>query len=158
MSMKSSSPAPQEQQFFLELKDALNVPHRGPGAIPRKEVWSPLGRSEAWYSLILDHNKNDLPSLLDFRRLGVLTGNAEPLRVFAKWWGTGHEIAETDPKRILSNTLKADGSFVNLLSELLEDGVLSQQDACDLIPRAEARLRQAQEALDLLRERAGRNR
>jgi hypothetical protein len=155
---KSAASSAQDRRFILDIKEALAVAHRGPDAMPRKAVWMGLGKSESWYSLCLNPEEPDyLLSLLDLRRYAAITGNAEPLRVLARWWGDGHEIAETE-QRLLSSTLKADGAFEGRLSEALEDGAISLAEAQSLLPVAEARLRQAQESLDLLRHKAGRTR
>jgi hypothetical protein len=120
--------------------------------MPRKAVWMALGKSESWYSLILNPEELEtVPSLLDLRRYAAITGNCEPLRVLAKWWGDGHAIAGQDPHRMLSSTLRVDTEFSTYLAEALEDGDLSPKERKRLVSFAEVRLRQAQENLDALR-------
>ena len=122
--------------------------------MPRKAVWMAMKRSESWYSLVLNPEELEtVPSLLDLRRYAAITGNCEPLRVLAKWWGDGHSLVERDPHRMLSATLQVDSQFTSYLAEALEDGDISRQEREILVAFAESRLRQAQENLDSLRAR-----
>lgn len=152
MSPKNLPLSPQERGFVLELKDALAVPHRGPLAMPRKTVWMSLGRSESWYSLILDPDTLDLPNLTDLRRICAITRSREPLRIFERWLDAEREEgALPAPRRLLSEVLEADGLYQAKLARLLEDGDLSREDARKLIPLVAGRIRQNQEHYDLLK-------
>lgn len=136
--------SPQDRRFVLELKDALRLAHVGTDAMPRKAVWMALGKSESWYSLVLNPEELEtLPSLVDLRRYAAITGNAEPLRVLGKWWGDGHDLADQDPHHILGQTLRVDADFAGKLAMALADGSLSSEEARGLIHEAESRLRQA---------------
>lgn len=144
--------SPQDRRFILDLKESMAIAHRGVDAMPRKAVWMALGKSEGWYSRLLNPEEMDTaPSLLDLRRYAAITGNAEPLRVLAKWWGDGHAIVDQDPHRMLSTTIQADAAFATNLSKALEDGEITREESEGLIPLAEARLRQAQENVDALK-------
>lgn len=146
--------SPQDRRFVLDLKEALAVAHRGVDAMPRKAVWMALGKSEGWYSRLLNPEEMETaPSLLDLRRYAAITGNAEPLRVLAKWWGDGHAIVDQDPHRMLGTTIRTDAAFAAGLSQALEDGELTAAERDDLIPLAEARLHQAQRNVDALKGR-----
>jgi hypothetical protein len=148
---------PQDRRFDREIKEALAIPHLGPSAMPRKAVALAIGRSEGWYSRILNPDEYDwLPDLIDLRRIATVTGNAEPLRVLARWWGEGHELAETSPFNLLADTVATDDAFTTRLSQDLADGRLDQGEAKRLLPLAAARLQQAQQALDALKQRTRR--
>ena len=157
MSPKNLPLSPQERAFVLELKDALAAPHRGHMAMPRKAVWMALQRSESWYSLILDPETLDLPNLTDLRRICAITRNREPLRIFERWLEEDRaEAAQPDARRLLAEVLEADGLFQAKLARFLEDGDLSREEACKLLPMVAARIRQNQEHYDLLKGRARR--
>ena len=152
MSPKNLPLTPQERAFVLELKDALAVPHRGHMAMPRKAVWMALQRSESWYSLILDPDTLDLPNLTDLRRICAITRNREPLRIFERWLEEDRaEAAQPDARRLLAEVLEADGLFQAKLARFLEDGDLSREEACKLLPMVAGRIRQNQEHYDLLK-------
>ena len=138
------------------MKEALALPHRGVGGMPRKAVWSAMDRSESWYSLILDPEKNDLPNVVDFRKIVTITGNAEPLRVLDRWSGEGQGLAETDPQRLLTSSIEIDGLFTGQLAKALEDGRVTPSEARGLAHSAGARLLQAQQTFDALKKLAGR--
>lgn len=145
----------QDRRFILDLKQALGIVHVGPSAMPRKKVWGDIGRSESWYSLILDPEREDLPSLLDLRRIAAVSGNPEPLRVIAAWWGQGCEVCcDQDPHRMLSENIQLDALFSGGLADALADGRVSQAEAKELLRLAEAKVHQAQTTLDALRKRA----
>lgn len=124
--------------------------------MPRKAVWASLGRSESWYSLKLDPENTDLPDLVDLRKIATLTGNAEPLRVMARWWGEGHDLAEEDPQHLLTTSIEVDGLFTGQLSKALEDGLVEPHEAREILPAAGARVRKAQAAYDSLKKLARR--
>ena len=149
---------PQDRRFVLEVKEALLVPHMGPSAMPRKAVWSVIGRTEGWYSHVLNPEELDwLPDVVDLRKIATATGNREPLRVLVRWMGeTLLEEAEASPFELLAATVEADDAFTSQLSKDLADGVLDKDEAKELLPRAAARLAQAQKTSDDLRKRAGR--
>lgn len=131
--------------------------HRpGPNQVPRKVVWTGLGKSESWYSLILDPATLDCPSLLDLRRISAITGNAEPLRVIARWFCDGFDLVEPEPHRLLSEAIGADALFTGGLARALEDNQLTGPEAKALVKPAEARLHQAQMTVDALKQRARR--
>ena len=154
---KSRVWTPQDRRFDREIKEALAIPHQGPSAMPRKAVALAIGRSEGWYSRILNPDEYDwLPDLIDLRRIATVTGNAEPLRVLARWWGEGHELAEESPFDLLAETVEADDAFITRLSKDLADGKLDPDEAKRLLPFSAARLQQAQNAHDALRKQAGR--
>lgn len=139
------------------MKEALAVIHRpGPNQVPRKVVYTGLGKSESWYSLILDPETLDCPSLLDLRRISAITGNAEPLRVMARWFCDGFELLEPEPHRLLSDAIGSDALFTGRLARALEDNQLTAAEAKALVSPAEARLRQAQVTVDALKKRARR--
>lgn len=119
--------------------------------MPRKAVWMPLGKSESWYSLVLDPETLDLPNLLDLRKIATLTGNAEPLRVLARWWGEGHDLADASPSHLLTSAIEVDGLFTGQLAAALEDGTVTQAEAKALVRAAGTRLRNAQQVFDVLK-------
>ena len=140
------------------MKESLALPHRGADGMPRKVVWMPLGKSESWYSLVLDIETQDLPSLVDLRKISTLTGNSEPLRVLARWWGEGHDLAEPAPCRLLTKAIEVDGLLTGQLAAALEDGIVSRQEAKELLEAAGTRLCNAQQVFDVLKRlAAGRN-
>jgi len=149
---------PQDRRLVGEMKEALLIPHLGPSAMPRKAVASAIGRSEGWYSRVLNPEEYDwLPDLVDLRRIFNVTGNREPLRVWARWMGEAlTETVEGSPFEMLAQTVAADDAFTTQLSHALADGVLDQAEAKDLLPKAAARVQQAQKTIDALRKRAGR--
>jgi hypothetical protein len=153
---KARALSPQDRRFILDLKEALAVPHRGAEGMPRKAVWSALGKSESWYSLVLDPETHDLPGLIDLRKIATLTGNTEPLRVLARWWGEGHELAEVDPHHLLTSSIQADGLFSGQLAKALEDDQVEPHEAREILPSAEARLHQAQATVDNIKKLARR--
>jgi len=149
---------PQDRVFVLEIKEALWIPHRGASAMPRKAVWSVIGRTEGWYSHVLNLDELDwLPDVVDLRKIANVTGNREPLRVLVRWMGESlADDAVTSPFEMLAETVEADDAFTSQLSKDLADGVLDRDEAKRLVPRAEARLHQSQKAVDALRKQAGR--
>lgn len=149
---------PQDRRLVVEMKEALLIPHLGPSAMPRKAVASAIGRSEGWYSRVLNPEEYDwLPDLVDLRRIFNVTGNREPLRVWARWMGEAlTDTVEGSPFEMLAQTVSADDAFTTQLSHALADGVLDQAEAKSLLPRASARVQQAQKTIDALRKRAGR--
>jgi len=149
---------PQDRRLVVEMKEALLIPHLGPSAMPRKAVASAISRSEGWYSRVLNPEEYDwLPDLVDLRRIFNVTGNREPLRVWARWMGEAlTETAEGSPFEMLAQTVAADDAFTTQLSHALADGVLDQAEAKSLLPQASARMQQAQKTIDALRKRAGR--
>lgn len=149
---------PQDRVFVLEIKEALWLPHRGPSAMPRKAVWSAIGRTEGWYSHVLNLEELDwLPDVVDLRKIANVTGNREPLRVLVRWMGEALvEEPETSPFEMLAAMVQADDIFTSQLSKDLADGALDRSEAQKLVPKAEARLHQAQKVIDSLRKRAGR--
>lgn len=149
---------PQDRRLVVEMKEALLIPHLGPSAMPRKAVASAIGRSEGWYSRVLNSEEYDwLPDLVDLRRIFNVTGNREPLRVWARWMGEAlTETVEGSPFEMLAQTVSADDAFTTQLSHALADGVLDQAEAKALLPKASARVQQAQKTIDALRKRAGR--
>jgi hypothetical protein len=92
--------------------------------------------------------------LLDLRKIATLTNNSEPLRVLARWWGEGHDIAEASPNQLLTSAIEVDGLFTGQLAKALEDGVVTQGEAKALIVPAGSRLRNAQQTFDVLKRRA----
>lgn len=149
---------PQDRRFVVEMKEALMIPHLGASAMPRKAVASAIGRSEGWYSRVLNVEEYDwLPDVIDLRKITTVTGNREPLRVLVRWMGESLvEAADASPFELLAATVEADDVFTTQLSKALADGVLDQSEAKALLPPAGARLQQSQEAMDALRKRAGR--
>jgi hypothetical protein len=149
---------PQDRVFVLEIKETLWIPHRGPSAMPRKAVWSAIGRTEGWYSHVLNLDELDwLPDVVDLRKIANVTGNREPLRVLVRWMGESLvEEPATSPFEMLAATVQADDAFTSQLSKDLADGVLDRDEAKRLVPKAEARLNQSQKAVDALRRQAGR--
>ena len=149
---------PQDRRFVVEIKEALLVPHLGHAAMPRKVVASAIGRSEGWYSRILNQEEYDwLPDAVDLRRIATVTGNREPLRVFARWMGEDLVAVDSpSPFRMLADTVEADDAFTSQLSRDLADGVLDHEECLELLPKAAARLKQSQETVDALRKHAGR--
>lgn len=149
---------PHDLRFISELKGALAVPHQGPLGIPWKAVYTAIGRSDGWYSRVLNPAEPDwFPDVVDLRRIAAVTGNREPLRVLARW--TGEELnegPEMSPFQLLARTVEADDEFTTLLSKDLADGELDREEARELLPKASARLAQAQEATDALRRRVRR--
>ena len=155
---KSRAWMPQDRRFVVDIKEALLVPHMGAAAMPRKAVALSIGRSEGWYSRILNPEEYDwLPDVVDLRRIANVTGNREPLRVLARWLGEElAEATESSPFELLASTVETDDAFTAQLSRYLADGLLSPEEARDLLPKAQARLQQAQTTLDALRKQAGR--
>lgn len=154
---KSRVWTPQDRRFVVEIKEALAIPHQGPTGMPRKAVALAIGRTESWYSRVLNPEELDwLPDLVDLRRIATVTGSVEALRVLARWWGEGHELAEQCPFKLLAETVEADDIFTTRLSKDLADGKLDQTEAKNLLPLAAARLRQAESTVDALRKRARR--
>lgn len=149
---------PQDRRFSREIKEALLPPHMGPSAMPHKAVPASIGRSEGWYSRVLNFEEYDwLPDLVDLRKIANVTGNREPLRVLVRWMGEAlAEAKENSPFELLAETVEADDAFVAQLSKDLADGTLDRQEAMDLLPKAQARLQQAQAAIDALRRHMGR--
>lgn len=149
---------PQDRCFVLEIKQALWLPHMGPGAMPRKAVWSVIGRTEGWYSHMLNLDELDwLPDVVDLRKIATVTGNREPLRVLVRWMGEALvEPEEQSPFELLAQTVEADDAFTSQLSKDLADGRLDRDEAKRLLPKAAARLARAQKSMDALRKRAGR--
>jgi hypothetical protein len=149
---------PQDRAFVCAVKDALLTPHLGPAAIPRKAVASSIGRSEGWYSRVLNQEEYDwIPDLVDLRRITHATGNREPLRVLAQWMGEDLvERDETNPFTLLADTVGADDAFTTQLSQDLADGKLDREEALRLLEPASARLAQAQKTIDALRRVARR--
>jgi hypothetical protein len=149
---------PQDLRFVSELKDALAVPHAGPLGIPWKAVYGSIGRSDGWYSRVLNKAlPNWLPDAVDLRRIEAVTGCREPRRVLARW--AGEELPEVEalnPFQMLAQTVEADDDFTTELSRDLADGVLDQTEARNLLPAAAARLAQSQKVLDALRKQAWR--
>lgn len=150
---------PQDRRFSREIKEALLPPHMGPSAMPQKAVPASIGRSEGWYSRVLNFEEYDwLPDLVDLRKIANVTGNREPLRVLVRWMGEAlAEAKENSPFELLAATVEADDAFTSQLSKDLADGMLDPEEAKELLPKAAARLQQAQVALDALRKRAGGN-
>jgi len=148
---------PQERRFVVEVKEALLIPHLGHAAMPRKAVALAIGRSEGWYSRVLNHEEYDwLPDLIDLRRIFNATGNREPLRVLARWMGEALEEAlEDSPFVLLANTVHTDDLFTSELSHDLADGEMDQEEAKHLLPAAAARLQQAQKTFDAVQKLAG---
>ena len=125
--------------------------------MPRKAAAMDMGRSESYYSRLLNTEEMScIPDLVDLRRHMVATGSREPLRVLAKWVGDAPEDEDPNPFRLLAECEEASSAFNALLSKLLADGELSKADAIQLLPAAAAEVHQAQKALDALRKRAGR--
>lgn len=148
---------PQDRRFVVEIKEALQVPHMGPSGMPRKAVAMAIGRTESWYSRVLNVEELDwLPDLVDLRRIATVTGSVEALRVLARWWGEGHDLADGCPFQLLAETVEADDAFTTRLSKDLSDGRLDATEAKRLLPLAAARLRQSENAVDALRKRARR--
>jgi len=149
---------PQDRAIGREVKEALLIPHLGPSAMPRKAVASAIGRSEGWYSRVLNPEEYDwLPDLVDLRRIYNVTGNREPLRVLVRWMGEAlSDQPDGSPFEMLAQTVGADDAFTTQLSHALADGVLDQAEAKALLPKASARVQQAQNTIDALRKRAGR--
>lgn len=149
---------PQDRALVREFKEALLIPHLGPSAMPRKAVAQAIGRSEGWYSRVLNFEEYDwLPDLVDLRRIFNVTGNREPLRVWVRWMGEAlADSVEGSPFEMLAATVSADDAFTTQLSHALADGVLDQDEAKSLLPQAAARVQQAQKTIDALRKRAGR--
>lgn len=149
---------PQDRRFVVEIKEALLIPHLGAAAMPRKAVASGISRSEGWYSRIFNPEEYDwLPDVVDLRRIANVTGNREPLRVLARWLGEDLvESSDASPFELLADTVRTDDAFTSELSLDLADGVLDQGEAVELLPKAAARLRQAQDTYDKLHKRARR--
>lgn len=148
--------SPQDLRFILDLKESLGLPHRGPDGMPRKAVWSALGKSEAWYSLVLNPETLDLPNLVDLRKVCVITGNTEPLRVFSRWTEESAQGPEEQAGHLLTSTIEADHLFTGHLARALEDGRVSPKEARELVITAATRMRQAQQTFDTLKKLAGR--
>ena len=138
------------------MKEALTIPHRGPGAMPRKAVWASMSRSESWYSLKLDPDNQELPSLVDLRKSCAITGNTEPLRVLSRWTEDAVPSAEAQAGHLLTSTIEADHLFTGHLARALEDGQVSPKEARELVITAATRMRQAQQTFDTLKKLAGR--
>lgn len=153
---KSRVWTPQDLRFVRELKESLWIPHLGISAMPRKEVAAAIDRSEGWYSRVLNFDETDwIPDAVDLRKITNKTGNREPLRVFNRWMGEDLGPQErVNPFELLAQALDADGTFESEFSRDLADGELSREEAQRLLPKAAARLQQAQKAVDALRERA----
>ena len=149
---------PQDRRFVSEIKEALLMPHLGASAMPRKAVYMAIGRSDGWYSRVLNPEEYDwLPDVVDLRKIATVTGNREPLRVLVRWMGeTLLEAPEESPFELLAETVRADDDFTSELSHDLADGRLDNREAEALLPSAAARLRQAQKTFDLLQKQAGR--
>jgi hypothetical protein len=148
--------SPQDRRFILEVKEALVLPHHGPEGMTRKAVWGPLGRSESWYSLVLDTEKQDLPNLLDLRKIARLQGNAELMRVLVRWCLEDHDLTETNPNHMLTSAIEIDGLFTGQLAQALEDGKVTPSEARELVPSAGRRMLHAQQAFDDLKKLARR--
>ena len=148
----------QDRAFIREVKDALLIPHLGTAAMPRKAVASAIGRSEGWYSRVLNQEEYDwIPDLVDLRRIANVTGNREPLRILVRWMGEELlEPEEGSPFTLLAQTVAADDAFTTQLSKDLADGKLDAAEARQLLAPAAARLAQSQKTMDALRKRAGR--
>lgn len=148
---------PQDLRFISELKHALAIPHQGPLGMPWKAVYSVIGRSDGWYSRVLNLAEPDwFPDVVDLRRLEAATGNREPLRVLARWLGEALAVEEASPFLMLAQSLEVDDAFTAQLSRDLADGNLDRDEARRLLPRAAARIQQAQNSFDALRKQAGR--
>lgn len=149
---------PQDRRFVVEIKEALQIPHQGPSAMPRKAVAAAIGRSEGWYSRVLNLDELDwVPDLVDLRRICNVTGNQEPVRVLVRWMSEGAlGEGETNPFLLLAMTEQASSAFNARMARLISDGDLSQDDAKELLPLAAKALTQMQADMDALRKRAGR--
>lgn len=148
---------PQDLRFISELKHALAVPHQGPLGMPWKAVYSVIGRSDGWYSRVLNLAEPDwFPDAVDLRRLEAATGNKEPLRVMARWMGEVLAQEDVSPFHMLAQSVEVDDAFTAQLSRGLADGDLDREEARLLLPKAAARIQQSQTAFDALRKRAGR--
>ena len=143
---------PQDRRFIRALKEALLVPHLGPSAMPRKVVPAIIGRTEGWYSRVLNFDELDwMPDAVDLRKITIATGNREPLRVLNAWLGEDLEVAEAiSPLHLLAQALDADAAFEAQLGRDLADGTLDRDEARKLLPLAAARLAQAQKTLDAI--------
>lgn len=145
---------PQDQRFVVEMKEALLIPHQGPSAMPRKVVARACGRSEGWYSRVLNPEELDwMPDLVDLRKIYNATGNREPHRVLMRWMGEALLEPEENPFRLLARSEEASSAFNTRLSKLISDGSLSKADAKELLPFAAKNLNQAQADVDALRGR-----
>jgi hypothetical protein len=158
---KSRVWTPKDLRFVVEIKEALLVPHMGPDSMPRKAVPAGIGRTEGWYSRILNLEEREwLPDVVDLRKIARVTGNREPLRVLARWLDedlvNDCRAPDESPFALLARTVEADEAFTAKLSKDLVDGVLDPTEAALLIPMAASRVVQAQEALDAVRKHAGR--
>ena len=148
---------PQDLRFVSELKHALAVPHQGPLGMPWKAVYPVIGRSDSWYSRVLNlAEPHWVPDAVDLRRIEAATGNKEPLRVLARWMGEALAQEEGSPFHMLAEAVEVDDAFTAQLSRDLADGVLDQGEARRLLPMAAARIQQSQTTFDALRKRAGR--
>lgn len=155
----------QDRQFLLVLKAALRLPHEGPDAMPRKAVWMDLRVAESTYSRWLSDEELDwIPSLVDLRRIVNITGNVEPLRVFAKWSGGGFGIApleQVDPvetqegHHLLAAQARASSKVLARIAEDLADGRIERREALITLPDTEANLRVAVRVRDTYSALAG---
>jgi len=148
----------QDRRFLVAEKEAFLVPHQGAAAMPRKAAAADMGRSESFYSRLLNTQEMGcIPDMVDLRRHIMATGNMEPLRVLAHWVGAETKLPEdASPFELLAATVEADDVFTTQLSKDLADGNLDREEARALLAPAASRLAQAQKALDDLRKHAGR--
>ena len=148
----------QDRRFLVAAKESFLIPHQGVAAMPRKAAAYDMGRSESFYSRLLNTEElTCIPDLVDLRRHIMATGNMEPLRVLAHWVGAETTIPEdASPFELLAATVEADDLFTSQLSKDLADGKLDREEAKALLAPAAARLAQAQKAIDDLRKHAGR--
>lgn len=160
---------PQDRAFLGAFKAALREPHEGPSAMPRKAVWLELRIAESTYSRWLSDEEPDwLPSVLDLRRLVNVTGDPSPLRVLARWAGSGYGLAplcsgadegalsSAESHRLLASEARASAELISRTAEALEDdGRMDAREAAETLPSAREQLRVARRVVDQLERLAG---
>ncbi len=157
----------QDHGFILAFKAALREPHQGSDRMPRKAVWIDLKISEGTYSRWLsDEEPEWLPSLLDLRRLVNVTGDPAPLRVLARWAGSGFDLAPlagdegalstAESHSLLASEARASAELISKIADDLRgDGHIDRKEATETLPAAHEQLRVAQRTVDRLERLAG---
>lgn len=158
----AQSPHPQERRLLLAAKAALRGMHEGPNAIPRKAVFMPLGVHDATYSRWLNPEEPDFPGLFTLIHIVNITHDPAVFRVLLAGMGEGYSLVDAGSEeptpasgfQLLGRITRVDAALQSGLARDLEDGVVSLEEAAELLPLAEERKRQADAAVDYLQRLA----